>query len=140
MPDEIILDMGEYGSILVEPIRRTQEAPVEELGIVPASRAGDAAKAVGQQIKVRAEEALKLPLTGLCRCFMAALPKPVDSDDWQLDTFSVEFGLGFESRVGAELGAVAIVASRGGFKCTYTWTRKQMETGTEAPTDLRTPT
>lgn len=125
MSDEILLDLGEFGSILVEPVTSPEAAPAKDgRGIVPAGRVGDRARTMGRQVKVKAEEVLKLPLAGLGRCFVAALPDSLGNDEWQLDAFSVEFGIGLEAQVGTNLGAVAIVAPNGGFKCTYTWSRR----------------
>lgn len=118
MADNIILDLGEYGEVLVEPSGTS--AGVAE-GLVPASR-------VGRNLKVNAEKLLSLPMTGIAKIFLASLPAdPVDGR-YKLDGFELEFNLGIEAEAGANLGAVAKVMPSGSFKCTYTWRQKLAKT------------
>ena len=115
MSDQIVLDLGEYGEILVEPATSLAEP---KGGLVPASRESV------KKIKVKAQELLKRPLTGLAKLFLATLPDAAVNDRYRLDEFSLEFEVGLEADIGADAGAVAKVTPNGGFKCTYTWKRK----------------
>jgi hypothetical protein len=126
MEDEIVLDLGEYGSILVEPVGRVIE---EEGGLVQAG-VGDEVKRVWAEGK----DLLKKPLSGLANAFVAALPDIDMEADYQLDEFSVEFDLGIAVEVGTGTVAVAKVSPSGTFKCTYTWKRLQEPLGKSAET------
>jgi hypothetical protein len=126
MPDQIILDLGEYGEIRVEPVNPAVTIVEEaEGGIVRAGRLGDAARATGEKIKVSAQKLLALPLEGLARVLLATLPDESDNDQWQLDECSIEFEVGLAVDVGSKLGAVAIISPNGGFKCVYSWKRRR---------------
>lgn len=114
MAENIILDLGQYGEVLVEP-SGTGAGGGE--GLVPASR-------VGQNLKVSAEKLFSLPMTGIARIFLASLPADAGDEQYELDGFELEFSLGIEAEAGANLGAVAKVTPNGSFKCTYTWRRK----------------
>jgi hypothetical protein len=133
MPDEIVLDLGEYGEILVE----TEEHQAKG-GLLPASRSGEE-----KRWKVNAKKILQAPLTGLGKLFMATLPEPDPEASYEIDEFSVEFELGIGAEVGgsgggkagvnvgavadAEVEVAAKLTPNGTFKCTYTWKRKHME-------------
>lgn len=121
MSDRVILDLGEYGEILVEPAEAALSEPSGELA---QAGLGDAVQKAGQKVKVKAQELLKLPLTGLGKLFLAAAPDPSDNDQWQLDQYNVEFEVGIELETGANAGAVVIVKPNSGFKCVYTWKRR----------------
>jgi hypothetical protein len=113
MSDTIVLDLGEYGEVLVEPA--TPSTAVG--GVVQASR-------TTEKLRVKAQEVLKRPVTGLANLFLATLPEATANDQYQLDEFTVEFEVGLEAEIGADAGAVAKVTPNGGFTCTYTWKRK----------------
>ena len=65
MSDEVVLDLGEYGSILIESDEVRAKGSV-----IPASRKP------GEKLKLIAGEMLRMPLTGLGKLFMATLPEP----------------------------------------------------------------
>jgi hypothetical protein len=132
MSDEIVLDLGEYGEVLVET------SDDRARGLVPASRPGER-----RRRRIDASRLLRAPLTGLGKLFMATLPEPSPDDLYEIDEFCVEFevGIGTEvdvtggGKVGVNVGAVADaeveamlkLAPNGTFKCTYTWKRKKAE-------------
>jgi hypothetical protein len=134
MSDEIVLDLGEYGEVLVET------ADVQAKGLVPASRPGER-----KRRRIDAGKLMRAPLTGLGKLFMATLPEPSPDDPYEIDEFCVEFevGIGTEvdisggGKVGVNAGAVADVEAQavlkvtpnGTFKCTYTWKRKKTKEG-----------
>lgn len=122
MTDEIVLDLGEYGEIVVE----SGEAQAKG-GLIPVSRADEGR----QRRKVDAGALLRAPLTGLGKLFMATLPESKPGDPYDLDEFSVEFEIGIEAEAGSNLGAVAKITPSGTMTCTYKWKRKKAETAEE---------
>jgi hypothetical protein len=117
MTEQIILDLGEYGEILVETEGQAKG------GVTRAGRAGQGRK----RRKVDAGKLLRAPLTGLGKLFMATLPEAKPSDPYELDEFSVEFEIGIEAEAGSNLGTVAKITPNGAMTCTYTWKRKAAE-------------
>ena len=118
MTDEIVLDLGEYGEIIVE------SAGAQAKGrLVPAGRGGEERA----RRRVDAGALLCAPLTGLGKLFMATLPKASPDDPYDLDEFNVKFELGIEAEAGSNLGAVAKITPSGTMTCTYTWKRKKAE-------------
>ncbi|MGC9395971.1 MAG: hypothetical protein ACP5J4_14095 [Anaerolineae bacterium] len=115
MPEEIVLDLGEYGEIVVESAAR------EEGGLRRVGRGEEKPT----RRKIDAGALLRAPLTGLGRLFMATLPKSSPDDRYELDEFSVEFELALEAEAGSTLGAVAKITPSGAMTCTYTWKRKK---------------
>ena len=120
--DEIILDLGEYGSVLVEPTTVTGQSNTTQEGLVQAG-VTDAV----QRVTANARELLKRPLAGLGHTFVNALPNLDRGADYQLEQFTVEFNVGLAVSVGADAGAVAKLTPNGAFKCTYTWKRQPVE-------------
>jgi len=135
--DQIVLDLGEYGTVVVDA-----EGPDRyDFG---ATRGRDRPRR-----RIDAAKLLRAPLTGLARLMVAALPEPRSEDRYEIDELQVEFGIGIETEVGAtaagkagvSAGAVADVEGEvvvkvtpnGAFKCTYTWRRKDRDTA-DAPT------
>ncbi|HNT76274.1 MAG TPA: hypothetical protein PKH77_14765 [Anaerolineae bacterium] len=132
MADEIVLDLGEYGKILVESAETQTKG-----GLAPVSRSEKG------KLALVAGKLLRMPLTGLGKFFMATLPAPSDKDLYEVDEFTVEFAMGIEGEgslsIGGEGGvnvgtkatanaeAVAKITPNGAFKCTYTWKRKKAE-------------
>lgn len=127
MTNEIIFDLGEYGTVLVEPVDIPAETEEPEEGLVQAGM-GETARAVGERIRVKAHEVMKLPLTGMAKLFLATLPESAENDLYQLDGFSVEFEVGLTTETGIDAGAVVKIVPNGGFKCTYSWKRKSEKT------------
>jgi Trypsin-co-occurring domain 1 len=119
---EIILDLGENGTILIDAMDGSglaaEDSPTEKTGF------GDTARQVGQTAKVAVGKVLRSPLTGLAKFFMATVPAESSTDLYDLDEFSVEFNLGIKTENGVDAGIVAKIMPEGGFKCTYTWKRK----------------
>ena len=118
MTDEIVLDLGEYGEIVVE----SGEAQAKG-GLIPVSRGSEER----QRRKVDAGALLRAPLTGLGKLFMATLPESKPGDPYELDEFNVEFEIGIEAEAGSNLGAVAKITPSGTMTCTYKWKRKKAE-------------
>ncbi len=116
MKDQIVLDLGEYGEVVVESTAETgdTEGQLVQAGL----------DEVVQRVRVKAQELLRLPLTGVAKLFLASLPDETADDRFRLEEFSTEFNLGIELEVGTNLGAVATIKPTGSFKCTYTWKRK----------------
>lgn len=133
MSEEIVLDLGEYGKILVESSEMQPKSGIRDTGF-----------GVKDKITLVAGKLLRMPLTGLGKLFMATLPEPDPEDHYEVDEFTVEFSMGIEAEgslsVGGEAGvnvgtkatgnaeAVAKITPNGVFKCTYTWKRKQEAT------------
>ncbi|MBN1451268.1 MAG: hypothetical protein JW963_09655, partial [Anaerolineales bacterium] len=103
MADEIVLDLGEYGEILVES--------GEELakGLMPVTRGVEEPR----RRKIDAGALLRAPLTGLGKLFMATLPESKPGDPYELDEFCVQFELGIEAEAGSALGVVAKITPSG---------------------------
>ena len=116
MPEEIVLDLGEYGEIVVESAEAREEGGVRRV-----SR-GDEKP---ERRKVDAGALLRAPLTGLGKLFMATLPQPRLGDPYELDEFTVQFEIGIEAEAGTNLGAVAKITPSGAMTCTYTWKRRK---------------
>jgi hypothetical protein len=117
MTEEIVLDLGEYGEVVVE------SSETHSKGLRPASR-GDEER---PRRRVSAGSLLRAPLTGLGKLFMATLPKSSEDDPYELDEFTIEFELGLEAEAGNNLGAVAKIMPSGVITCTYTWKRKKSD-------------
>lgn len=115
MADEIVLDLGEYGEIIVE----SGEAQAKG-GLMPVSR-GDEPR---ERRKVDAVALLRAPLTGLGKLFMATLPQANENDPYDLDEFSVEFEVSIEAEAG---NVVTKIKPSGALTCKYTWKRKKAE-------------
>ncbi|HIK11019.1 MAG TPA: hypothetical protein IGS52_12245 [Oscillatoriaceae cyanobacterium M33_DOE_052] len=124
---EVILDLGEWGIILVESpdqhLLSSGDDATEKTGFV------DTIRQTGGQIQAGAADLLKLPLTGLAKLLLASLPEPSANEPYELDAFSVEFNLGIKAEKGVNAGAVAKIMPEGAFKCTYTWKRKPKPPG-----------
>jgi hypothetical protein len=119
---EIIVDLGAEGQIIIEsadPIINLAEVydgePIEKTSI------SNTLKKTGKTITVNAEKVLKLPLTGLAKIFLMALPYTASNEQFQLDEFIVEFNFGLKTETGFDAGAVAKIMPEGVFKCTYKW-------------------
>jgi len=113
MAEDIILDMGEYGVLAVEP-------SFEPEGLMPASAAGEA-------MRVLFSKALGPPLTGLSKAMLATLPEDDEDLAYHLDQFTMAFEIGLGSELGTDGGVAGVVAKvmgSGTFKCNYTWKRK----------------
>lgn len=119
MPEDIVLNLGEYGEILIEVDEVLTKGELR-----PIARGEERTRR-----KVDAGALLRAPLTGLGRLFMATLPQTSPNDPYDLDEFSVEFEIGIEAEVGSSV--VAKITPSGAFTCTYTWKRKK--TGAETP-------
>ncbi len=120
---DIIIDLGEDGQILVESTNSVVEQALLLNDDNAVEKAGmrEIVQQAGQTITVNAEKVLKLPLTGLAKLFLAALPYAASNDQFQLDEFSIEFNVGIKTETGVDAGAVAKVMPEGSFKCTYKW-------------------
>lgn len=115
MTDQIIIDLGaEYGEIAVEPI-------VPQGGLTEAGAEG-----IGETVKVKLQELLRAPLTGLGLTLRQTLPNAValDSADYTFDEFTVQFQVGLETESGLDAGVVVKIIPSGAFNCTYTWKRR----------------
>ncbi|MDY0018974.1 MAG: hypothetical protein RBT47_03140 [Anaerolineae bacterium] len=118
MADEIVLDLGEYGEILVESGEELAKG-----GLMPVTRGEEESR----RRKIDAGALLRAPLTGLGKLFMATLPESKPGDPYELDEFCVQFELGIEAEAGSALGVVAKITPNGTMTCTYTWKRKKTE-------------
>ena len=140
MTDRIIMELDEYGEIVIEPVPAPPGSEQEEeQSLMQAGIKDEVQKAV-RWVRVKAKEVPTLPLVGLGKCFMAALPEPRAGDQWQVDEFSVEFELGLEVQVGGGAGGQAgvqagaqaavqgeaqlVICPNGGFRCAFTWKRR----------------
>jgi hypothetical protein len=115
--DQIVLDLGnDYGEITVAGISTLHDEGLVEAGL------GDTVQAV----KIKLEEVLRGPLTGIGIALRKALPRAdmLDSTEYQLDTFTAEFQFGLAQDTGVSAGVVAKIIPSGSFTCTYTWKRK----------------
>lgn len=125
MTDQIVLDLGEYGEIIVEATSETAvQASEETEGQLVQAGLGDTVRTIKQRITVKAQDLLQLPLTGMAKLFLASLPDETEDERFRLEEFSTEFNLGIELEAGSNLGAVTLIKPTGSFKCTYTWKRK----------------
>lgn len=120
---ETIVDLGEYGEILVES---SSEVGLSTFDDDATEKTGfrDTLRQTGGKVKVEAAKLLKLPLTGLAKLFIASIPESSTNDLYEIDQFSIEFNLGIKTEAGTNVGAVAKIMPEGAFKCTYTWKRK----------------
>jgi len=109
MTEQIVLDLGEYGEILVESDDLEPKG-----GVIPTGRPGEK-----KHRKVDAGALLRAPLTGLAKLFMATLPRSSPDDPYELDAFSVEFEIGIEVEAGSNVGAVVKITPSGTMTCTY---------------------
>lgn len=116
MPEEIVLDLGEYGEIVVESAVVLEEGDGRRV-----ARGGEERT----HRKVDAGALLCAPLTGLSKLFMATLPQPRLGDPYELDEFTVQFGIAVEAEAGTDLGAVAKITPSGTMTCTYKWKRRK---------------
>lgn len=104
---DILLDLGEYGTLLVE-----------------AADTGWSDAGLGDGLRAELDKVLKWPLTGLSRALLASLPAEGSDDTYRLDEFTFEFELNLTGEAG---NVVAKVAAGGVFKCSYTWKRRTVE-------------
>lgn len=114
--NQIVLDLGDdYGEIKVVGPTLYDEGLVEA-GLNESMQA----------VKVKLEEVLRGPLTGMGIALRKALPhaEMLDSTEYQLDTFTTEFQFGLAQDTGISAGIVAKIIPSGSFTCTYTWKRK----------------
>ncbi len=118
--EKIILDLGEYGSVVVEADSTEAEKALES-GVVQAGL-GDKMR---QKLSVAAQESLQRTLQGIAHTLTNSLPNQDAQDQYQLDTFSVEFQLGFGVEAGVDAGITTKITPNGSFKCAYVW--KQQE-------------
>jgi hypothetical protein len=116
MPEEIVLDLGEYGEIVVESAEIW-----EEDGVRRVVRDGEERT----RRKVDADALLREPLAGLSKLFRATLPQPRLGDPYELDEFTVQFGIAVEAEVGTDLGAVVKITPSGAMTCIYKWKRRK---------------
>ncbi len=118
MAEDIVLDLGEYGEIVVESAEARDAGGVRRV-----SRGGEKP----ERRKVNAGALLRAPLTGLGKLFMATLPQSGPDDLYELDEFNVAFELALEAEAGTNMGAVAEITPSGTMKCTYKWKRKKAD-------------
>jgi hypothetical protein len=116
MSEQIVLDLGEYGEVLVEDVAQQKK------GVVSVSRGEKK-----ERKRIDAGKLLRMPLTGLSKLFMASVPESGPDDAYAVDEFCVEFDLSIEAEAGSNLGAIVKIVPSGGMKCTYTWKRKKTE-------------
>lgn len=131
MSDTILLDLGEYGEILIETLPVEGQAAASSGGLQQAG-VGQTAAAAGRKIKVAIQTVLQMPLTGLAKALLASLPEEAESARWELDEFGTEFTIGIEAEAGTSLGAVAKISPSGSMTCHYTWKRKAKSSLTSA--------
>lgn len=115
--DQIILDLGdEYGEIAVATI------PTADEGLVEAGRVDETI----EKVRVKLEEVLRGPLTGMGIALRKALPRveALDGTEYQFESFTAEFQFGLAHDAGIDAGVVAKIIPSGSFCCTYTWKRK----------------
>lgn len=125
MSSQIILDLGDYGSIIVESAKDEMAIVSTDTDPGPVQAGlGDMTREVSQKIVIKAQETLQMSLTGLANTLAASLPQAEVAEHYLLDTFTVEFQMGIGVDVGAETVAVAKISPNGNFKCTYSWKRK----------------
>jgi hypothetical protein len=105
--NEIVLDLGEYGDIVV----------------VADSQKGFSEAGIQDVLRVSLEKVLQKPLVGIGKAMTAGLTDDGDGP-FSLDEFNLEFYLGLQVEYGAEVGVVAKIIPSGNFKCTYTWVRR----------------
>lgn len=118
LKDQIVLDLGDdYGEIAVAAIPTPRDEGLVEAGIVDD---------VIEPLKVKLEELLRGPLTGMGIALRRALPSAerLDGGDYEFDNFTAEFELGLAHDAGVDMGVVAKIIPSGSFHCTYTWKRK----------------
>lgn len=109
---DIILDLGEYGFILVE-----------------SADEGWSDAGMGDHVHAYLDRVLKWPLTGLSKALLASLPVEGDNDTYRLDEFTIEFQLDLKVEAGTAVGVVAKITPGGVFSCTYTWKRRERPLG-----------
>ena len=116
--DQIVLDLGdEYGEVAVAAIPTALDDGLVEAGHVDEAIA---------KVKVKLEEVLRGPLTGMGIALRRALPSAatLDGEGYEFDTFTAEFQFGLAQDTGVSAGVVAKIIPSGSFTCTYTWKRK----------------
>lgn len=122
--EQVVLDLGEYGMVIVEPDEANKPSA---MGVVDTGIGEN----IRRKVTVNAQEALQRTLQGLAHVFVSSLPPEEVSNRYQLDTFSVEFQMGFGAEAGVSTGVVMKIAPSGAFKCSYTWKAKQPKLGSE---------
>lgn len=129
---DIIIDLGEDGEIIVESVS-TAVSQTSTDSDDPTEKAGvrEAVARAGEKIRMSAEKALKLPLTGLAKVLLMSLPDTTANEQFQLDEFTVEFNFGLKAEAGTNMGAVAKIMPEGVFKCTYKWTQRPTTPSTD---------
>lgn len=120
MTEVIVLDLGEYGEISVAP---TPASRVIHEGLVQAGIVEDTTT----YIKVKIQEVLRAPLTGVGIALCQTLPSPqvLETEYYELDEISLQFQVGLATETGLDLGAVVKIVPNGGFNCTYRWKQKK---------------
>ena len=116
--NQIVLDLGDdYGEIAVAAL-----PPAHDEGLVEAGFVDD----VIEPVKVKLEELLRGPLTGMGIALRRALPSAerLDGGDYEFESFAAEFELGLAHDTGVNAGVVVKIIPSGSFHCTYTWKRK----------------
>ena len=122
MPTEYIIDLGEDGQIIVVSTTPS-EGEEKTTGLVDAAR-GDVGKAV-KRIVNNPKAVLTAPLKAMGKLFTNAIPA-LDSENYQLDEFTIEFGVDIGTEAGVDNPLVtAKIMPAGNFKCTYKWGRKE---------------
>ena len=115
--DQIVLDLGDdYGEIVVAALPTAYDGLVEA-GLVDETI---------EKVKVKLEEVLRGPLTGIGIALRKALPcaETLDGPEYEFETFTAEFQFGLAHDAGIDAGVVAKIIPSGSFCCTYTWKRK----------------
>lgn len=120
MSEQIVLDLGEYGEIIIESTETRTNQPVMR---------GEMRGEERTRRRVDPSALLRGPLTGLGKVFMATLPQPNENDPYEIEEFSVEFEVSIEAEAG---NVVAKIKPSGALKCTYTWKRRKAEEETVA--------
>lgn len=121
MTEVIIFDLGEYGEISVEsaPASRVIHEGLVQAGIVEDTTT---------YIKVKIQEVLRAPLTGLGIALCQTLPSPqvLETEYYELDKISLQFQVGLATETGLDMGAVVKIMPNGCFNCTYSWKQKKL--------------
>lgn len=115
--DQIVLDLGDdYGEIVVAALPTAYDGLVEA-GLVDETI---------EKVKVKLEEILHGPLTGMGVALRKALPRAetLDGAEYDFESFTAEFQFGLAHDAGVDAGVVAKIIPSGSFCCTYTWKRK----------------
>lgn len=115
--NQIVLDLGDdYGEIAVAALPTAYDGLVEA-GLVDETI---------EKVRVKLEEVLRGPLTGMGIALRKALPRAeaLDGTEYEFESFTAEFQFGLAHDAGIDAGVVAKIIPSGSFCCTYTWKRK----------------